>query len=109
MEHVERDVFQSKISRFVDLLVQESQGALVDLENALLAEEDRGASRSERLEIAETAFAKCAQRIREQRACIANLGGDDPKLAAAKRVLSNLRDILIVIQSERDRLKYTLG
>lgn len=106
MNHLGRDFHQSNAFRFMDILEQESEETgLLQVGNFFLAEDDRSAKSSERVEMAEMVFAKCSQRIRELRARIAYLCVDDPRMAVEKRALENMRDLLMIVQSQRYRLK----
>lgn len=106
MDHVDRYVAHSNVCRFLDQLEREPDGSMRSvLQRLLLAEEDRFAKHSERLAMAETAYAMCQQRVREQRSRIANIGEDDPRMASAKRLLANMVDSLWIVQTQRDRLK----
>jgi hypothetical protein len=108
--NMESTTFQESVSHFMDLLEQGSLGPerlhWIDI---LMGEKDRFEKISERIARVETAYAKCSQRIREQRARLNDMGGDDARIAVAKRTLANMVDILRLVQSQRDRLKAANG
>lgn len=109
MDNIEKYVTDSNITHFLDTLENEPDGPMRSVfKDLLLHEEDRFGKLSERLEVAEDCLSKCSKRIRDQRDRIAGMDGDHPRLAVAKKVLTNMLDIRAVVQAHKDRLKNML-
>ncbi|HVZ27581.1 MAG TPA: hypothetical protein VG798_02905 [Rhizomicrobium sp.] len=110
MDQAAKFVAQANIGRFLGLLEREQDTVRCSLWTRLLiAEEDRFAQISERLEIAENCLATCSRHIVNQRGRLASMDGTDSRLVVAKLLLSNLLDVRAAVEAHITMLKKDLG
>jgi hypothetical protein len=105
MDSIEKFVAELNISRFVSQLEIEADPMQRQLwTKLLLAEENRFAKLSERLDMSERCLEGCNGRIREQQERMGRMDESHPQFESAKAFLANLHEIEHSVSAYRKTL-----
>jgi hypothetical protein len=103
---MEKFVHRQNLEHFVERLETETAPRARNvLMSLLIEEEDRFGTWSQRADQADCYIARGEAQIRRQEEALAMLRPDDPKAPVAGRVLTNLRQIVAILEAYRRGLE----